>query len=228
VAVVGSPFSFYGGYITGKVLAIEKPSRIELSWHHADWAEGHMSTVTLEFEEQPGGQSCKMKLHQVNVPEEHVKKVQEGWCQYYFVPMRAMAAGMRNVWGAQGSICHVEMPTYDMERIKRFYGDVFSWTWQQWAPEYALFRSGSVGGLGGGVVLKTDQREKTETLPKETELGKSVVFYINVVDIEAVIPRIKQAGGAILKSKTLIADNVGWYAVFHDTEGNEIGLYQTW
>ena len=46
-------------------------------------------------------------------------------------------------------------------------------------------------------------------------------------DLDAVLGRVKAHGGKIEKGKTRIeGEDMGFFALFIDSEGNKIGLYQ--
>lgn len=52
------------------------------------------------------------------------------------------------------------------------------------------------------------------------------VLYLNGGDnLQVVLDRVTPAGGKVILPKTLISADVGYFALFLDTEGNRIGLY---
>ncbi len=52
------------------------------------------------------------------------------------------------------------------------------------------------------------------------------VVYLNAgSDLQAVADRIEANGGEILMPKTEIGPEMGYYALFTDTEGNKLGLH---
>ena len=62
--------------------------------------------------------------------------------------------------------------------------------------------------------------------PGQTPSGSGVTIYFKGgADLAAVLARVEPAGGAILMPKTLISQQIGHIALFHDTEGNRIGLH---
>jgi hypothetical protein len=48
--------------------------------------------------------------------------------------------------------------------------------------------------------------------------------YFNVSDINAVLDRVREAGGGVLRVKESIGEE-GFIALFEDTEGNHLGLH---
>ncbi len=116
-----------------------------------------------------------------------------------------------------GAIEWVEIPALDLKESPRFYESVFGWKinrehdWEQ----YPMFTDTS-GRMGGGFIRS--ERPAGEGTP---------LLYISVEDIDAILPVIQQHGGTTAKEKTLIGENVGWWASFRDPGGNTIGLYQS-
>ncbi len=109
-------------------------------------------------------------------------------------------------------ICHVEIPCTDFEKAKKFYGDVFGWE-TQIIPEmdYAVFKVKD--GPGGG-------------FSKQLKVSDSgILFYIEVEDIEAALKKVDTAGGKTVKGKTEISPEMGYFAIFTDSENNVNGLW---
>ncbi|UCE67112.1 MAG: VOC family protein [Candidatus Zixiibacteriota bacterium] len=110
-------------------------------------------------------------------------------------------------------ICHIEIPSKDYEKAKKFYSAVFGWECQDLAGmDYVAYKP--PGGPGGGF-------DKTlEIAPKP-----GISIYIEVEDIEATIKKAEGLGGKCTKEKTQISPEYGYYAFLADLEGNQIGLW---
>lgn len=53
-----------------------------------------------------------------------------------------------------------------------------------------------------------------------------VLLYLQAAKgIESVLQAVEQQGGNVLLPKTLISDDMGYYALFTDCEGNKMGLH---
>jgi predicted enzyme related to lactoylglutathione lyase len=53
-----------------------------------------------------------------------------------------------------------------------------------------------------------------------------VTIYLNGGDnLQIILDKVEKNGGKILVPKTLHADESGYFAMFHDTEGNRLGLH---
>jgi len=52
-----------------------------------------------------------------------------------------------------------------------------------------------------------------------------VVYLYVEGDLNTALNRVEPAGGKVLSPKTLIAEGMGYWAHFEDTEGNRVGLF---
>ena len=55
--------------------------------------------------------------------------------------------------------------------------------------------------------------------------GETTVFHVNMPDIDSILKKAKENGGAVKRTKTVIPA-MGWYALMNDPDGNTLGLYQ--
>ncbi len=114
-----------------------------------------------------------------------------------------------------------EIPVEDMDRAKQFYETVFEVSIQVqpfnellmgWFP----FAEGKPGA-SGSLVKHPDFYEPS---------GKAgVLVYFSSENVDHELGRIEKAGGKILMPKTQISEDVGYMALFHDSEGNRIALH---
>lgn len=112
-----------------------------------------------------------------------------------------------------GKVVHFEIPIDDNEGAVAFYGQAFGWRLERWGPvEYWTTEAGDGEGIGGA-------------LTKHSDDVPSLMFYINVENIDAALDVVEAAGGARLTERMPIP-TVGWSALFADTEGNKVGLFQ--
>jgi predicted enzyme related to lactoylglutathione lyase len=109
--------------------------------------------------------------------------------------------------------CHIEIPSRDFTKAKKFYSELFSWNCNE-APEmnYMVFQAPD--GPGGGF---------SKTLEFNTKPG--ILFYIEVESIENIVKKAEEIGGKCSKEKTQISPEYGYYAVLNDLEGNTIGIW---
>lgn len=121
----------------------------------------------------------------------------------------------------QNLIGWVEIPVTDMDRAKNFYETVFDIkisvhdfeeTLMGWFPA----KQGK-SGCSGSLILKPEWY-----IP---DYKKGVLIYFSCADVQNELDRIAALGGRILKPKTKISDEIGYMGLFHDLEGNRIGLH---
>jgi predicted enzyme related to lactoylglutathione lyase len=115
-----------------------------------------------------------------------------------------------------------EIPVTDMERAIRFYEAVFEIkiTRQQVGNDDMAFFpwvENSIGS-GGALVCNPD-------FYKPSPQGTLVYFTAFSGDVSVELGRVEEAGGQVLMPKKLIAPEVGYMALFLDTEGNRIALH---
>jgi predicted enzyme related to lactoylglutathione lyase len=109
-------------------------------------------------------------------------------------------------------ICYCEIPAPDLKKAIIFYSRVFKWKIDEsdMGGPYAMFNE---GGHGGGFD------------PNKQPSDKGVVLYISVKDIPATLKEIASAGGSVVKEKTEIGGNYGFYGLFKDPNGNQVGVW---
>ena len=109
-------------------------------------------------------------------------------------------------------IVHIEFSAADLEKAGQFYSSIFGWKIQP-MPEmnYATFEA--EGGPGGGFNPLTQQAP-----------AGTVLVYIDTEDIEGTLQQVTAQGGKVLQPKTEIP-GYGWFGIFADPTGNQVGLY---
>jgi len=116
-----------------------------------------------------------------------------------------------------------EIPVKDFDRAKKFYEDIFNYE----MPETNMgdTRMGfflydmHAGKVGGAIVLN-------EQLHSPSENGS--LIYLNAQpDLQIILDRVETAGGTVLKPKTIVSEeqNLGYWALMKDTEGNRVALH---
>jgi hypothetical protein len=118
------------------------------------------------------------------------------------------------------SINWFEIPVLNFERAKEFYSRIYDYEMHEMmmGPLRMGFLPMDPDSQGvGGAIVQGDG-----FVP--TALGTKV--YLNGgKDLLTVLNRVIAAGGEIITPKTLITEEIGYYAVFEDTEGNHISLH---
>lgn len=120
-------------------------------------------------------------------------------------------------------VVHFEIPVDDAKRAQKFYKDTFGWKIEE-AP-----------GMPYWMISTVDVDQKTR-MPKQPgainggffkrESSEKPIVVIDVSSIDNYLKKIQKAGCRITLQKQNVGD-MGYYARFIDTEGNEVGLWET-
>jgi len=121
------------------------------------------------------------------------------------------------------TIVHFEIPAENLERLKKFYSDLFGWKFEKFPgpTEYWNVQTVHVNeegmpmrpGVNGGMMKK----DRPEHKP---------VNYISVESVDIYSNKAVQLGGQIIVPKMEIP-GMGWWALVLDPDGNQIGLFET-
>ena len=71
-------------------------------------------------------------------------------------------------------------------------------------------------GVGGAVVKFKEHKPGT---------SGPLVYLAGGRNLQAMLDRVVPAGGTVIVPKTEINEEIGHFAIFHDTEGNQIALH---
>ena len=124
---------------------------------------------------------------------------------------------------ADHTVIHFEIPADDVEKLKRFYSDLFRWKIEKvlGPMDYWLIETVPVDeegmlsrpGVNGGM-MKKEQSDQTP------------INYISVEDIDKYVQKTEELGGKIGVPKQEV-EGVGWIAWVLDPEGNPFALMQS-
>ena len=113
-----------------------------------------------------------------------------------------------------------EIPVNNMDRAKAFYDTLFNINIQVqdfggvlmgWFP-FAEGKSGASGSL-----IKHEVYQPSDS--------HGVLIYFSSSDVSNELSRVEAAGGKVVQPKTQISPDIGYMAIFIDTEGNRIALH---
>lgn len=112
-------------------------------------------------------------------------------------------------------VMYFNMPADDMARARKFYSEVFGWTFERWdgPMEYYLIKTGEDGqfGINGG-------------LAKRGDLNLSTVNLIDVPSLDEFAKKIERGGGTVIRGMHI--EGVGQFAHCTDSEGNRFDIIQ--
>ena len=114
-----------------------------------------------------------------------------------------------------------EIPVADIDRAKKFYDKVFQidiqlhdlgGTKMGWFPaDYGK------PGASGSLIQNKDWYNPSAT--------DGVLIYFSSANVDNELSRVEKAGGNISQAKTQISPDIGYMALFLDSEGNRIALH---
>lgn len=81
----GTAFSMFDGDITGTLLAIEPPSRIEQQWDFGEQPAPSVARIELSEE----GNKTRIELNHNNVPDDAFDNINTGWKEYFFGALKS-------------------------------------------------------------------------------------------------------------------------------------------
>ncbi|WP_066392346.1 VOC family protein [Cytobacillus eiseniae] len=124
-----------------------------------------------------------------------------------------------------GRLIHFEIHVDDMERAKKFYGDVFGWTFQDWSDYAGMPYFGVVTGDDKELGINGALMKRQSAPP---ELGQALNGYactIGVEDYDAIDAKIMELGGKVAHPKHALP-GMAWQGYYLDPEGNIFGIHQ--
>lgn len=111
-----------------------------------------------------------------------------------------------------------EIPVTNFERAKKFYETILGASMEKMdSPGYLMaFFPAQEQGVSGAII------QGEGYIPSD----KGTLVYLNGgEDLNSVLSRVEKAGGKVILPKKLINEQYGYFAIFHDTEGNKIALH---
>jgi uncharacterized protein len=111
-----------------------------------------------------------------------------------------------------------ELPTVDLDRAAVFYSAVFGF--KIGIQEFDGVPMGFFpmeGFDNGGALVKGDDYKPSSTA--------ATIYFYGGDDLSEPLGRVEAAGGKVVVPKTAIGSDMGYFAVFLDTEGNRVGLH---
>jgi predicted enzyme related to lactoylglutathione lyase len=113
-----------------------------------------------------------------------------------------------------------EIPVADMGRAKRFYEAIFDISMKlidHPGMKMANFITDDMTGKVSGALAQSDMH-----IPS---MDGALIYLNGNPDLEIPLSKVVGAGGKVLLPKTYINENVGYMAIFADTEGNRVALH---
>jgi len=114
-----------------------------------------------------------------------------------------------------------EIPVSNFDRAKKFYETIFDYQMpeNQMGPARMgfLLYDFQGGKVGGAIVHNPDFYSPSD--------NGSLIYLNCQPDLQVVLDRVAGAGGKVLQQKTNIGNNLGFWALMNDSEGNRVALH---
>ena len=125
---------------------------------------------------------------------------------------------IKNYKNMKSFISIFEIPATDISRAINFYREILGVKIEKMefpGMEMGLFPYQDQ--MVTGVIMKGEGYEPS---------ASGVTIYLNGGDnLQTILDKVEGNGGKIIIPKTPHADEIGFFAIFHDSEGNKIGLH---
>lgn len=112
-----------------------------------------------------------------------------------------------------------EIPVSDFARAQQFYSAIYNYEMPKMEMgnvTMGSFPYNESTGVGGAICYGEGYEPSSNGAKVYLNGGK---------DLAVVLERIEGAGGQVIMGKTKISDEIGYFAIFADTEGNQLSLH---
>ena len=124
-----------------------------------------------------------------------------------------------------GRLIHFEIHVDDMERAKKFYGEVFSWTFEDWSNYAGMPYFGAVTGDNNEMGINGALMQRQSSPPEPNQALNGYACTMGVEDYDSTEAKILHNGGTVAMPKYALP-GMAWQGYFQDTEGNIFGIHQ--
>ncbi|MEO4055449.1 VOC family protein [Solibacillus sp. CAU 1738] len=124
-----------------------------------------------------------------------------------------------------GRLIHFEIHVNDMERAKKFYGEVFDWKFEDWSNYAGMPYFGAVTGDEKEPGINGALMQRQSASPETGQSLNSYVCTMGVEDYDSTAAKILNNGGNVAMPKYALP-GMAWQGYFMDTEGNIFGIHQ--
>ena len=111
-----------------------------------------------------------------------------------------------------------EIPVKDFDRAKKFYSDIFQVQIEEQQMGDSLMGFFPMEGYANsGAIVKGEGYSPSDK--------GALIYFDGGDDLQVIQDRIESAGGKVIMGKMKISDDIGYMAIFLDTEGNKLALH---
>lgn len=124
-----------------------------------------------------------------------------------------------------GRIVHFEIHVDDMERAKKFYGEIFGWRFEDWTDFAGMTYFGAVTGDSSEHGIDGALMQRQGPPPEKNQPMNGFACTMGVEDYDSIEAKILSNGGILAMPKYALP-GMAWQGYYIDTEGNVFGIHQ--
>lgn len=124
-----------------------------------------------------------------------------------------------------GRIVHFEIHVNDMERAKKFYGEVFGWSFQDWSDYAGMPYFGAVTGNENEPGIDGALMQRHSAPPETHQALNAFACTMGVENYDLTEAKIIENSGKVAMPKFALP-GMAWQGYYIDTEGNTFGIHQ--
>ena len=124
-----------------------------------------------------------------------------------------------------GRLVHFEIHVDDMERAKKFYGEVFGWTFEDYSEYEGMPYYGAVTGDDQQMGINGALMQRKSAPPEPNQALNGFACTMGVEDYDSTEAKILNLGGKVALPKYALP-GMAWQGYYMDTEGNIFGVHQ--
>ena len=125
---------------------------------------------------------------------------------------------------------HVEIPSGDIERTKKFYTDLFGWKIEKWpGTDNSQLTSAAGQPMEYWMVTTTDDKGNKALgggMMKRQMPAQQVTNYINVKSVDEYKSKVEKLAGKVVSPKKAVP-GMGYFALCVDTENNSFAIWES-
>lgn len=122
-------------------------------------------------------------------------------------------------------LVHFEIHVDDMDRARKFYGEVFGWTFEDWSEFAGMPYLGAVTGGEDEPGINGALMQRQSPPPESNQPLNGYACTIGVENYHAIEGKILNNGGVVALPKYALP-GMAWQGYYKDTEGNIFGIHQ--
>lgn len=115
------------------------------------------------------------------------------------------------------TIVHFEVPTDDIERAKKFYGELFDWKIEKYPGPMDYYMIATTNEKGEKAVDGGMMKRQNPQQP--------ITVYVDVSSIDEYVVKVENLGGKVVVPKAAVP-GVGYFAICLDTENNSFAIWE--